>query len=609
MSFNMPYTEMQDLNRFASSRTNLSPDIFSKIFSKVTASFSNPVALDTDAIGKLAPYLGTTTVRLTDFITRKTDRPDTIAYAIINKMMQNTVNGIGGVQSGLDSDEAFAINREALAAFDPHFAELYADWYYWAVGEERSGKTTLRQEARTGIYNSFIEPLTPEGGALGGSDYEAAKESQSDLQSFVAGLRAIKDDILTKMLVYLGDLVVLARNFVMKWFAKNNLFPEYVASESAAAEMSNAEGREVIGKQRDFYEPAVQALADEYGTGGTPEARKKDFFERMEKVKNGNISALPEKMSMAEFYNIYGGAVSYYQALDDKMKEFDSAYDAKTKLTMYVNWSLDRVNSAAGGMAHEALRNTRNTADRMKGRLEPGVIKPGGFKEVLKDLLVRFTVGKVGLQSMVSDVIASIASRDTIAQVLDMDVAEITDANYRALKQRAERRVKADKELLARFSFAITLGDSEHEGLSGFTDEDLSRIDSLLYKGGNWSRMTARSSGVPSTDAEAAPISAGITERTNYRSNYTAAQTAIERWIAADSDRAAKFVSQGWKAYASTESAGDTTITIKLVDPEGKEQVITTDLHKVGSTHFNDVEVHGVLGDDYSAFLENPHPY
>jgi hypothetical protein len=599
MGFNMPYADMQGLNRFASARTNLDPDIFSGMFRKVTASFSNPVTLDTEAIGTLAPYLGPVAARLTDFITKRTDRPDTIAYAIINKMMQNTANGIGGARPGFETDEAFAINKAALAVFDQSFADLFSDWYYWVRTEERNGRTTLGQSARKGILDGFIKPLTPEGGDNSASDYEAAKETQENFKSFVAGLKSLKDDVLTKMLVYLGDLLAVVRNFVMKWFADKNLFPEYVAAESAAAEASNEEGRSVLGKLRDGLEPVIQEHAETYGRGATPEARKRDFLDRMERVKNGNISALPENMPVSEFYDTYGGIVSYYQALENKLKEFDTAHDPKTGLTMHVNWSLDYVNSVAGGMARKALRETRNTADKTISYLEPGFTS-GPDRDFAESI-------QTAIRAVDSDV-RSVRMNDlnAVARILGIDRTAVTREDRPVFRQQALERLEKDRDLLERAFRVITVGGLK--GLSGSTAAERGRLDTLLDRYSFPTGGSFRAADVPRSNNEAAKVSEKISLDNIVRGDYVAMSHEIDRWVDENGQTAKHYLEQGWKMYASTDSAKDLTITIKLVDPKGKERIITGTLPTLGGVHYDNVPVTGILGQDISTFLEAADP-
>jgi hypothetical protein len=603
MGFNMPYETMQDLNRFASSRIGLDPDIFSKMFSRVTASFSNPVALDTDAIAKLAPYLGLTTVRLTDFITKKTDRPDTIAYAIIDKLMQNTAAGIGGVQGGLDTDTAYEINHSALAAFDQSFADLFASWHTWIGNEERNGRTTLRQAAQTGIYSGFITPNTPEGGGNNGSDYEAARETQQAITEFSAGLKALKDDVLTKMLVYVGDLVAVVRNFVMKWFEHNNWFPEYVAAESAAAEAGNAEGRGTLTKIREDLEPAVQELAERYGRGATPEARKTDFLTRMDKVKEGDLSALPQNMSVNEYYNQYGGVIAYYQTLVNKLKEFDTAYDSKTGLTMHVNWSLDYISSVASGMASKALRKTRNTADKTRQYVEPGFdgVADRSFYQGIGGALRDMDIAEAGVKR---------GNRAVIAHALDVDRSVITNANQTEFKQRALATLNQDRALLVRLYQAIGpngRGMKTAEGREAFTGEEKGRLDDILHRYLATydvpQNVSVRSLDVPRTSAEAVAVKRRMDEQARYRAEIEAVKNELSHMIF-QGMYVHNYFDRGWKATAQTDNAEDRTITIRLIDPQGREHVVTDSLPNNNRMHFDNVPVSGIFGQEMSTITE-----
>jgi hypothetical protein len=603
LGFNMPYEEMQGLNRFAGSRTGLDPDVFSKMFTKVTASFSDPASLDTAAIGQLAPYLGTTTVRLTDFITRNTDRPDTIAYAIINKLMQNTASGIGGVQSGLESDEAFARNKKVLSDFDPSFADMFAEWYQWLRIEERNGRTTLRQGANTGIYTGFIEPLIPEGASTSSSTYDAALETQKNLDTFIGNLKALKDDVLTKILAHMGDLVALVRNFVMKWFDDHNLFPEYVAAESAAAAASNAQGVTELTAWRDDLQPAVQEYADKYGRGTTPEARVTDFLDRMEEVQNGNIRALPENMSMAEFYDIYGGIVSYYQALLNKLKEFEAAYDPKSGLTMFVNWSRDYINNTASGMSHSALRKTRNIADSTIEYLESGI--ESGVDRAFYDN-VNTAIKTVDVDMMRVRQGHPIA----IARVLDIDRELVTGSPQEDLKvyqEQAVVKLASDKTLLERARDIIGPEGTGLAGILSLTAAERGHLDILFdrYSGAAATAGSFRTGDVPRGHKEAAAIAERLNYLTEARAAFERIGAEINQWVDENGLSASHYLDQGWTAYANTDSAQDLTITIKLVDPEGKEKVITTSLPKTDRrVDLGTVPVTGVLGNDISTFTE-----
>jgi hypothetical protein len=404
----------------------------------------------------------------------------------------------------------------------------------------------------------------------------------------------------------MGDLVALVRNFVMKWFDDHNLFPEYVAAESAAAEASNAQGVAELTTWRDELQPAVQEYADKYGRGTTPEARATDFLDRMEKVHQGDIAALPETMPVSDFFDVYGGIVSDYQALTNKLKEFETAYDAKSGLHMFVNWSRDHINNTARGMSSQALRNVRNTADKMDETLGPGLLgmRLDGLVPTLENSAFGTTIvnAMANVESKKLPIVRG--ARDIIASTLGIERDFITDTNYQELKERALAQNSADSALLGRAGTAV-ISNNPKDALSKFTEAELSRLDFLIDRSGNLMNFSFRALYAPRSSQEAAAAERRLSFQDAAENALEDVYATMHRWVDENGLSANNYLDQGWKAYAITEGAKDITVTIKLVDPEGKEKIITTDLAKNdGIVDFGSTHVTGVIGNDVNTILE-----
>jgi hypothetical protein len=382
----------------------------------------------------------------------------------------------------------------------------------------------------------------------------------------------------------------------MTGFSDHHLFPEYVAAESAAAQAHNEEVRSVFDPIRTSMEPFIQQQADTYSNGNVDR-----FLAQMSKAAKGDIREKPAGMSTDTFYKIYDD-VALYQELVTTLKAIDTAYDAGSGVTLWVNGSIDRANARSGWSAQRAMRLQRDYYADWQTTHAPA--SQLGDKTYAGETVAR-TVPAVQGRLDALNALSGASSNDDIKKALSYatgnDINSFGDDRYGL-----DMKVNDARRLLSGYLALLeelTLRDFDPSGLN---EEQKSRLNKIMASYGGKDGDRSAFFGVPMSPQEAAERSAGMREDTNERGELLAIYTAINKWREDRGISDAKYISENYRAYAYTDSASDRTITIKLIDPKGKEHTITDKLDNVGNRYFNGFPVSGVFGKDLSNITEAP---
>jgi hypothetical protein len=600
MKYNLPYEQMKELQRFASARPGLDADIFSKIFGKTVGDFSNAANLNTGSIDYLAPYLRMDTAKLVGFVTRNTDTPDAIAYTILDTFMKNTAGGLGGVISGMETDEAFMTNYNILSAYNQSFADLFASWYDWATATENIGKGGGLANAAQGGIKEWIRMAMPAAAIATGIatpvDSVAARQTNREWTEFKTIIGSIKDDILTKILSHLSEVVVWLRNMARKILGE--WFPEYDAAENAYAVASNEEAKSRITSLMGTMTPGITAVANRYGFTGDDAAQQ--FTARMSAVAKGDLGKLPVGMTMDEFYRTYDEYARYI-VMQEKLNELEKATITDERDKNYGKTYL------VGGVTNEQLMSRADTGFIVAMHdTNRAAVRADEYDD---SLWVRNNVDYANITSLLhAQENAQRHARLILAEKRSTRNAEVWDRTQ-AEKPDVDRTV----QILTQLKSVMNNGDvslADAVRALGFSSAENNWIWERLLNISSHNRDDMEkvyeafiANSMPVTGIEGMQYRTGISVARRQDVGYGTDIANIYSTLLMNMRMSLEDIFSQFQVTAQMEDAQDRTITIQLVDPEGNKH--SFEVTNTGGHYFSgNVRLYGRELDP-SGFLES----
>jgi len=368
--FNMLGSSMKSLQNFAVAR-GLDKDIFAKAFGKIMHDFSNPTKFNTAAVELLAPVMGMSTKKLTGFLTKEANSPDTIAYSILNSFMNATRNGKGGGRDLGDPNKAYAVNYEILQDFSPELAQLFARW---SEDIRNIGGFSSKQEAAKDYEKYMNDPRfnsTKDKGFIKPGADAAAKDTLDQWNELLGLLSGIKDALLTKLIGSLSGLIVSLRNFINRVFG--GVFPELRAAENENAKIENNKIKERTRLQMELAEPAIMdylasRFGDKYKDKHGVERFLADINDIRKTTNAGEKLSKLDKMGLTyeEYVEKVLPMIMPYNVYKHKLQEVREATDNNGVTKFVDNGTLAQMNDIANDLISTETYDMRKASEKYR---------------------------------------------------------------------------------------------------------------------------------------------------------------------------------------------------------------------------------------------------
>jgi hypothetical protein len=262
--YNMPDSELERLELFASGRTMLKgdPDVFKKAFGFIMTNFTDPAKLNTGVIESIAHIMQEDVKHFLRFITKEANTPADVFYHIADSIMRVSRAGIAAGMPGSDPDRAFAANINAVnRILGSDIANPILDWVK-AVGYTGNEKYHTSYEAYTHT-DKFVGTTPNKTGLAPPGVKVAAEDTLSQWSQLMSLLRGLYTDVFANMLARLGDVVMYLRTLLRPIVGA--ISPEFMVSENEWAIRNNQEVRDRVTYNREVMEYGLRMHAKERG--------------------------------------------------------------------------------------------------------------------------------------------------------------------------------------------------------------------------------------------------------------------------------------------------------------------------------------------------------